>query len=325
MKKQKKYSVVGLGGTFDHFHAGHAWFLEQAALFSETLIIGVTTEALLKDKAFADSIESCDDRANSVKAFLTARSIPHEIVPLSDVAGPALSDERIQAVVLTEDTLRGGEAINRLRTEHQLAALPIEVVPLQKTAADELMSSHSIRAGTHNRAGASYGAVLKDLIVLNDKQRQSMRVVQGEIVATIPDTDRHRCIVGDTTLRHFLANNISYTMAIIDGKERRETYYPLVIEKDSIELTLVNPAGSITPMLVEGLSLALRKKMKHIFVDGEEDLAAVALQLLLPLGSTIYYGQPDEGIVRWLVTEDSKEKTALLLNPHFQTNPKLVE
>jgi hypothetical protein len=71
--------------------------------------------------------------------------------------------------------------------------------------------------------------------------------------------------------------------------------------------------------------LALRQNLIHLFVDGEEDLAAVVLQLLLPLGATIYYGQPNEGLVRWQVTEESKEKTAILLNPHFQTNPKLVE
>ncbi len=92
-----------------------------------------------------------------------------------------------------------------------------------------------------------------------------------------------------------------------------------------IDLVVVNPPGQITPMLARGILLALRQHLIYIFVDGEEDLAAVVLLMLLPLGSSIYYGQPHEGLVRWEVTEDAKAKMAKLLNPHFQTNPKLVE
>lgn len=323
--RSKKYQVVGLGGTFDHFHQGHAWFLEQAAQLSELLIIGITTDELLDQKAFIDTIENYETREAAVAAFLRQRDIEFELVPLADVAGPAFSDKRIEAVVLTDETASGGEQINKLRLAAGFKALPLERVAMQKGENTDFISSKYIREGSHNRRGAAYRSLLTELITLSETQRRAMREVQGILVDMPNPTDTTRYLVGDSTLRRFLKEDYQYSMAILDGKEQRTTYYPLVIDKNVIDLIVENPAGSITPMLVNGLVLALRQKLVHIFVDGEEDLAAAVLQLLLPLGSTIYYGQPNAGLVRWPVTEHAKEKTAVLLNPHFQTNPKLVE
>ena len=74
-----------------------------------------------------------------------------------------------------------------------------------------------------------------------------------------------------------------------------------------MELNAKNPAGVITTQLVEALQQATSKNLKILAVDGEEDLAAVALVLLLPLESHIYYGQPDIGIVEVVITEQLKQ------------------
>lgn len=325
MKSAKKYRAVGLGGTFDHFHEGHAWFLQQAALLSDLLIVGITSEKMLTQKSHELAIEPVVVRQKNVQHFLKSHHIKHEIVPLNSVEGPTLTDPRIEAVILTEDTERGGAYINQLRLAAGLSRLPVEVIPMKLSENQENISSQNVRTGSHNRLGVVYATLFDTLITLDDTQRQAMRIVQGELVDLPDDSDVNRYLVGDSTLRRFLNEHSRYDMAIIDGKEQREPYFPLVIDRSAIDLVLVNPAGSITSMLTNGLRLALRQKLAHLFVDGEEDLAAVVLQLLLPLGSTIYYGQPNEGLVRWLVTEASKEKTASLLNPHFQTNPKLVE
>ncbi len=330
MKKsgtKTRYAVAGLGGTFDHFHLGHASFLQQAATLCELLIVGVTTDSLLHKKPFSSSLESYEQRAKSVSTFLAAHGVNFELVPLSTVQGPTITDKRIEAIILTEETTTGGALINETRLNLHLKALPIETIPLLLSRSSALISSRSVRAGTHNRGGAAYLDSIKDKIKLNEHQRKAMRIVLGELLTEIPppSVDTARYVVGDSTLRRFQAELQPYNMAIIDGKEQRVPYHPLVIEWSAIDLVLVNPPGVITPMLSQGLTLALRQKLTHIFIEGEEDLAAAVLQLLLPLGCTIYYGQPSVGLVRWPVTEDSKEKTALLLNPHFQTNPKLVE
>lgn len=321
----KKYSAVGLGGTFDHFHVGHASFLEHASTLSEMLIIGITTEAMLKHKPFSTSIEAYEDRKAAVTAFLHAKKIPHEIVPLHDVAGPALTDTRIEALIVTSDTIKGAEKINELRSKAGVPPLPVEVAEMVAGNGTTTVSSGRIRAGTHNRAGQRYSQLFNKKITLTQEQRSSMRIVHGTLRDSAAVEDSSRFLVGDSTLKRFLKHAYAYDMAVIDGKEQREPYYPLAIDHTAIDLIVANPPGAITPMLAKGIEVALRQKLIHIYVDGEEDLAAVVLLLLLPLGAVIYYGQPSEGLVRWEVTEEMKEHLATLLNPHFQTNPKLVE
>jgi uncharacterized protein (UPF0218 family) len=45
-----------------------------------------------------------------------------------------------------------------------------------------------------------------------------------------------------------------------------------------------------------------------VLIRGEEDLVTAVLLLLLPLQSLIYYGQPGEGMVEVVVSEELKEK-----------------
>jgi hypothetical protein len=43
-------------------------------------------------------------------------------------------------------------------------------------------------------------------------------------------------------------------------------------------------------------------------VTGEEDLAALPAMLAAPLGSTVVYGQPGEGMVRVAVTPEARRR-----------------
>jgi len=59
---------------------------------------------------------------------------------------------------------------------------------------------------------------------------------------------------------------------------------------------------------------AFDKKTKTvILVGGEDDLAVLPVLLIAPLGFSIYYGQPGEGLVRVDVTEENKEKAYRLV------------
>ena len=78
-------------------------------------------------------------------------------------------------------------------------------------------------------------------------------------------------------------------------------------------LNAANPAGTISAEMVTVLTQALTQQTQHVLIQGEEDLAAVALILLLPLESEVYYGQPGQGIVRMKVTEELKDKTFKVL------------
>ncbi|KIY43437.1 Nucleotidylyl transferase [Fistulina hepatica ATCC 64428] len=125
------FPVVALGGTFDHLHAGHRILLSMAAwITSEKLIIGVTDDALLVRKSFANVLESLSTRMEHVRDFLCLfrPGISLDIVPISDVYGPTGWDPNIQALVVSKETLSGADAIAKYRQEKNLPPLRTFVI-----------------------------------------------------------------------------------------------------------------------------------------------------------------------------------------------------
>lgn len=58
-----KFSTTVVAGTFDHLHSGHKLLLTQTALLTKKLIkLGVTSNALLANKANYDLIEPFEKR-----------------------------------------------------------------------------------------------------------------------------------------------------------------------------------------------------------------------------------------------------------------------
>ncbi|MBO8181770.1 MAG: DUF359 domain-containing protein [Archaeoglobus sp.] len=70
-----------------------------------------------------------------------------------------------------------------------------------------------------------------------------------------------------------------------------------------------NPPAFLTPELTSILAESVKelgKKKIALVVEGEEDLATLALVYLLPYNSLILYGQPGEGVVALVVTREQK-------------------
>ena len=76
-----------------------------------------------------------------------------------------------------------------------------------------------------------------------------------------------------------------------------------------------NPAGQITPSLIDAIGSALQNDQTTcIQVEGEEDLVPIIVHLLAPLGTNIVYGQPNTGVVLRITTLDAKEECRGLLS-----------
>jgi hypothetical protein len=70
-----------------------------------------------------------------------------------------------------------------------------------------------------------------------------------------------------------------------------------------------NPAGSISPSLLDAVKKCVLEKSGAIEVEGEEDLAALAFLACAPYGALILYGQPGEGMV-WLEADAKNRRFA---------------
>lgn len=175
-KDSPKHLAVAVGGTFDHLHIGHKLLLTMFAFVlgrrqhsdsPSVLTVGITGDALLVNKKFADQLESWKARQESTHDFLHSilyfgqpddnRIQVQEIhepgpnghavhvsypfgltikyVEIWDPFGPTITDKDITALALSLETRGGGAAVNEKRKE--LGWDPLEVYEVAVLDASE--------------------------------------------------------------------------------------------------------------------------------------------------------------------------------------------
>lgn len=153
MKPLETFSDVVVGGTFDRLHGAHKTLLNISCLMANRrFIIGVCDQELLKNKVLKELIEPYDQRVEKLHDFLNdvKPSLKYDIVPLSDPFGPSITEPELQCIVVSEETRKGGEAVNKRRVQNGLAELVLYEIPLLKDAhradiEEEKISSSSLR------------------------------------------------------------------------------------------------------------------------------------------------------------------------------------
>ncbi|KAL3124375.1 hypothetical protein niasHT_000799 [Heterodera trifolii] len=134
---EKPYDHVVLGGTFDRLHNGHKLLLSEAAMMARTRITcGVTDGKMNEKKILYELIEPVESRCRSVTEFIgdISEGIECQTVPIYDAYGPSIVGDHYQAIVVSEETLKGGEAVNAKRMENGFKKLDICLVELLKNA-----------------------------------------------------------------------------------------------------------------------------------------------------------------------------------------------
>lgn len=145
------------GGSWDRFHAGHRYFLLAAFEHGKHVAIGVTSDAMLAEKADdADSsdFEPFEERERHVERFLDQFGLTDRatITQIDDYQGTAV-DADSGVLLVTEDTLENGKQVNQDRLEQGKTPLNLAMVQ-QITGADgAVISSTRIRKNEIDRDG----------------------------------------------------------------------------------------------------------------------------------------------------------------------------
>jgi len=326
---QLLYQHIVVGGTFDHFHAGHQKLLATAFANSKKVMIGVSTPNLHKNKLLADAIEDDTAREKSVRDYLQKNNFEDRatIVPLNNIFGRTLQED-IEAIVVTEENVPNVTLINTKRREQGFKPLHTIIVPYVLGSDGQKITSERIRKGEIDREGFVYKSLFetKQALMLPENLREQLHRPIGTVVKNTEDVlrllEEKTVVIAVGDIISLSLQEASYTPAIsiIDFKTRRHT-----IERKGAKLNhppgviAENPHGRIQKTAVDVYQTALKKYIKTgekqtIIITGEEDLLALPAILLSPLGSIVLYGQFDQGVVINEVTEELKKHVAELVS-----------
>ena len=141
--------VVVVGGTFDRLHDGHRALLRAAFASGLPVGIGVATDAYLEahPKPEGTRIAPFAVRRRAVARFLRTEfpDRTYRILPLQDLYGGTLSPA-VRRLVVSTETVAGGQIVNRRSKELGLDPLRLLRVPFVLAEDRRPISSRRIRA-----------------------------------------------------------------------------------------------------------------------------------------------------------------------------------
>nr|WP_256486744.1 MULTISPECIES: GTP-dependent dephospho-CoA kinase family protein [unclassified Haladaptatus] len=133
----------------------------------------------------------------------------------------------------------------------------------------------------------------------------------------LESAERPLVAVGDVVTYHLESAGVTPDVALVDGITKRDAVDPEIrdaVSDDARRVPVENPAGVLTDDLLMALADAIEADASTVLVvDGEEDLAALPAVLAVPVGGSVVYGQPNEGMVLTSVTSDLQTDVADLL------------
>lgn len=141
-----KFDLVAMGGTFDIIHKGHITLLNQAFKISSKVIIGLTSDELAqrRGKKLNNNYQTRFKNLQKTIQNNFTNSV-YDISKLDDDFGPAVLEENVQALVVSEETSSQGARLNQLRNEKNLPPVDVVVVPMELAEDGERISSTRIR------------------------------------------------------------------------------------------------------------------------------------------------------------------------------------
>jgi phosphopantetheine adenylyltransferase len=175
------HSVVAVGGTFDHLHAGHKLLLTATSLLvqprSKTggtpgrIIVGITGDELLKNKKYSEYLMSWSKRQEDVVEFLTS------ILCFSPVGKTNVE------TLLFDEPVVNGRAVHTLFKNEAITLECVEIQdPFGPTITDETITALVVSGET--RSG---GAAVNDK--RTEKGWQPLEVFEVDVLDALDEEE----------------------------------------------------------------------------------------------------------------------------------------
>jgi len=161
-------------------------------------------------------------------------------------------------------------------------------------------------------------------IRLRTERANELRKARGTLSQSVLREIRSRFIitVGDRVLRSVISSGLMPNVCIFDMMEERNFIGPPQGLSGFLLLSTRNERGTISRdawiSVRDAIIMASRGIRTAVLVEGEEDLLGFPAVIMAPEGSYVLYGQPREGIVHVLVTEDVRDEAIKLIYELFE-------
>jgi pantetheine-phosphate adenylyltransferase len=155
--REKPFALVAVGGTFDKLHRGHKELLRTAFKVGQKVVIGLTSDEMVAQRKGDARIDPLTKRREGLERWIKEEKLDelaeYDMVVINDVYGTAIHDERLEALVVSEETYERAIMINKIRVGKGLKPLVVVVVPLVLAYDGRPISSTRIRLGEIDAEG----------------------------------------------------------------------------------------------------------------------------------------------------------------------------
>jgi cytidyltransferase-like protein len=142
-----------VGGTFSVVHKGHLALLEMAFCVADEVLVGITSDRMATRKGY--KVPPLAERRAALDRAIAAIAggKPYEVREIDDEVGPA-GTERLDAIIVSEESEGGATSVNDAREKNGLSALMVVVVPMVKGGDGKVISSRYIIERKMDKDGA---------------------------------------------------------------------------------------------------------------------------------------------------------------------------
>lgn len=302
-----QFQIVCVAGTFDHIHKGHEALLLKAFDVGERVIVGITSDAFVM-RYKKTNVGKSHIRKQALIDWLTLHRYNgrYDLIFIDDPYEPVASDALCEALIISEESLERAKVVNEKRRERGLPLLELIIVPM--IHADDAISISSTRV--RNGEIDVSGRLLMPMVMRNE-----LAMPLGKIVEE-PTFHKSVISVGDMTTSVLLEKGIIPRLIIVDNKVNRKPYDALKPKLEKLQRKTIfveSGPGFIAEAAIFHIQHAFGNDEITLEVVGEEDLLVLPVIEYAPIGSVVYYGQPQKGLVEVVVTTEKKEEVIALL------------
>ena len=127
-----KFMKVCIGGTFNTLHKGHKSLINKAFKLAGSnglVFIGITTGWVFSKKR---NLKSLDKRKKTLEEYLSKEGFMDQVIikPIKDKYGLS-TEEEFDAIVVSPETQKTAEEINKIRRQKRKKTLKIIQIPME--------------------------------------------------------------------------------------------------------------------------------------------------------------------------------------------------